>query len=62
MFSAYFAVSARDAKQLLRILAIPQGLIIEAPLSRESTVGTLETTIFREITNLIPFHEFLILF
>ena len=31
-----------------------------SPLSRESTVGTLETGHIREIWDLIPFHVFLI--
>ena len=39
-----------------------QGLVIVSPLSRESTVGTLDATVFREIGDLIPFHVFLILF
>ena len=29
------------------------------PLSRESTVGTPEDTVFREIKNVIPFHAHL---
>ena len=33
-----------------------------SPLSRESAVGTWEATNFREITDMIPFHVFLILF
>ena len=33
-----------------------------SPLSRESTVGTLEVTDFRVIRDLILFHVFLILF
>ena len=31
-------------------------------LSRESTVGTWDATVFREIRDLIPFHVFLVLF
>ena len=33
-----------------------------SPLSRESTVGTLEATVFSEIRDLIPLYVFLILF
>ena len=33
-----------------------------SPLSRESTVGIMDATVFREIRDLIPFHMFLILF
>ena len=39
-----------------------QGLVIVSPLSRESTVGTWDSTVFREIRDLIPFHVFLISF
>ena len=44
------------------MLAISQGLVIVSPLLRESTVGTLDVTGFREISDLIPFYEFLISF
>ena len=30
-------------------------MVIVSPLSRESTVGSLEATVFREIKNLIPY-------
>ena len=33
-----------------------------SPLSRESTVGILDATVFREIRDLIPFHVLLISF
>ena len=33
-----------------------------SPLSMESTVGTLEATVFGEIRDLIPLHVLLILF
>ena len=33
-----------------------------SPLSREKTVGALEATDFRVISDLIPFHVLLILF
>ena len=54
----FSVVSAIEAKQLLKVLAISQG----SPLSRESTVGTWDTTVFKEVRDLIPFHVFLILF
>ena len=44
------------------MLAISKELVIVSPLSRESTVGTLDGTVFRGMRDLIPFHEFLILF
>ena len=49
-------------KYLLRVLAISYGLVMVSPLSRESTVSTLDAIVFREIRDLIPFHVFLILF
>ena len=33
-----------------------------SPLSRESTVGILDATVFREIRDLIPFYVLLMLF
>ena len=53
-------VSAIEAKQLLKVLAISYELVIVSPLSRESTVGTFDATVFRKIRDLIPFHVFLI--
>ena len=38
------------------------GLFIVSPLSKESTIGTMEALVFREIRDLIPFHVLLILF
>ena len=58
----FFVVSAIETEELLKVLAISLGLVIVSPLSRESTVGTLDATVFREIRDLIPFHVFLILF
>ena len=42
------------------MLAISYGLAVVSPLPRESTDGTLEPAVFREIKDLIPFHVFLI--
>ena len=52
----FFVVSAIEAKQLLKVFTISYGLVIVSPLSRESTVGTWDATVFREIRDLIPFH------
>ena len=49
-------------RQNNQVLAMSQGSVMVLPLSRESTVGTLDATVFREITDLIIFHVFLILF
>ena len=45
-----------------RCKAISKGLIKVSALLRDVTVHTLETTVFREIRDLILFHVFLILF
>ena len=48
----FFVVSAIEAKQLLKVFTISYGLVIVSPLSRESTVGTWDATVFREIRDL----------
>ena len=58
----FFVVSAIDANKSLKVLVVSYGLVIISPLSRKSTVGTLEATVFREIRDFIPFHVFLVLF
>ena len=55
-------VSAKEAKQLLKALAVPWGLVLVLLLSRETTVGVLKATVLREIRDLISFHVFLILY
>ena len=59
-----FVVSAIEAKQLLKVLAISLGLVIVSPFSQDSTFGTLDALVFREIKrfdsfpcvlNIIPF-------
>ena len=49
-------------RQNNQLLAISQGSVMVSPLSRENTVGTMDATVFREITDVIIFHVFLILF
>ena len=42
-----------EANKLLKVLAITWRLVIISALSRESTVGTLDAIVFREIRDLI---------
>ena len=58
----FSAVSAIEAKYSLKVFAISEGLVIVLPLSRKSTVGTWDATVFSKIWDLIPFCVFLILF
>ena len=60
--SIFFVVPAIDTKQLPKVLGISQGLVIVSPLSWDSTVYAMESTVFRKIWDLIPFHVFLMLF
>ena len=52
-----FAVSVTEAKQLLKKLAVSQGLVIVFS-PRESALGTVDMTFFIVIIDLMTFHVF----
>ena len=62
MFMWVFYASFCSFSYRGKVLAISLGLVTVSPFSRDSTVGTLDALVFREIRDLIPFHVFLTLF
>ena len=58
----FFCSFSYRGKVVIKGVSSITGIGHISPLSRDSTVGTLDATIFREIRDLIPFHVLLILF
>ena len=58
----FFHSFSYRGKVIIKDICISQRSIIVSPLSRDSTVGTRDAVVFRLISDLIPFHVFLILF
>ena len=59
---AFFRSFNYRGKVIIKGVSNIKGIGIVSPLSRNSMVGTVDAIVFREIRDLIPFHEFLILF
>ena len=62
MFYAFFRSFIYRGKAIVKDLSNIIGTGYNTPLSRESATSTLNTMVFREIMDFIPFHVFLMLF
>ena len=62
MFYVFFPSFSYRSKVIIKDISIVKGIEIVSPLSKEISVGALDSEDFIEIKDLIPFHVFQMLF
>ena len=58
MFYVFFPSFSYRSKVIIKDISIVKGIEIVSPLSKEISVGALDSEGFIEIKDLIPFHVF----
>ena len=58
MFYVFFPSFSYRSKVIIKDISIVKGIEIVSPLSKEISIGALDSEYFIEIKDLIPFHVF----